>query len=222
MPVNHRPRLLLVDDEPEFLEVLRVWFEGRGFEVGVAEDPIGALGLLRHRTYDVAITDLRMPGVSGLQFQAFAREIAPFMEIVFLTAYGTMDDAIAALREGRAFDFLIKPLQNLHQLQLVVEKALARRAGGATAGAPAPAAPAPPAPRLQAMASGLDALSGREAEIVENLALGLANREIAARLCLSERTVKNHLYRIYDKLQVSNRTQAVVACQLRGLTREPA
>lgn len=222
MRMIQRPSLLLVDDEPEFLEVLRVWFEGRGFEVAIAADAIEALALLRHRTFDLAITDLRMPGVNGLQFQAFAREIAPEMDVVFLTGYGTMNDAIAALREGRAFDFLIKPIRNLHQLQLVIEKALARRAGGVATDAPTDPVSAVPSAAFQARPLGLDALSSRETEIVECLALGLANREIAVRLCLSERTVKNHLYRIYDKLQVSNRTQAVLACQLRGLTREPA
>ena len=211
-----RPRLLLVDDEPEFLEVLRAWFEGRGFEVEVATDALSALAHLRGDAFDVAITDLRLPGVNGLQFQGLARELAPQMDVVFLTAYGTMADAIAALREGRAFDFLLKPLGNLHELQLVVDRALARRA---TCAVPPPV---PPVARLPVPTTGPDRLTAREVEIIEFLALGLANREIAARLCLSEKTVKNHLARIYDKLQVANRTQAVVACGLRGITRAPA
>lgn len=216
MANSPRPRLLLVDDEPEFLEVLRAWFERRGFEVDVAGDAFGALAHLRGGAFDVAITDLRMPGVNGLQFLGLARELAPEMDVVFLTAHGTMADAIAALREGRAFDFLLKPLDNLHQLQLVVDRALARREARAV---PPPVAPVALLPTATA---GPDRLSAREVEIVEFLALGLANREIAARLCLSEKTVKNHLARIYDKLQVANRTQAVVACGLRGITRARA
>jgi DNA-binding NarL/FixJ family response regulator len=203
-------RLLIIDDEPELLEILQEWFSALGYAVQSAPSGFEALALAKRQAFDVIITDLKMPGLSGLQLLSMFKELMPTAEVIFLTGQGTMEDAIAALREGRAFDFLQKPIKNLRQLNLVVEKALARKREKAL---PAPAQPAGPV----GLPEHLEPLSSRELELMAFLAQGFENAEIAGRLTVSEKTVKNHLTRIYEKLQVKNRTQAVLHCQRYGL-----
>lgn len=81
-----------------------------GYEPTVAESGFDAIALARQERFEVVVTDLRMPGMSGLQLLAIFKELDPTIELIFLTGQGTMQDAITALREGRAFDFLQKPL----------------------------------------------------------------------------------------------------------------
>ncbi len=204
-------RLLLIDDEPHLLEVLAEWFRAAGYDVRTAADGIEALQYLRTRGTDVIVTDLKMPGLNGLQLLAVLKDLDPAIVVIFLTGQGTMDDAIQALREGRAFDFLIKPLRNLHQLQMVVEKALTRRDALANSLPVEPTRPTRPWP------GHLEALTSREAEVMRLLTRGLDNRAIAERLHLSEKTIKNNLSRIYEKLQVRSRTQAIAFCHEHGL-----
>lgn len=202
LPQPSHTRLLIVDDERELLEVLGAWFANAGYVVHTAADGVEALRLLNEQPFDVVVTDLRMPGLNGLQLLAVAKELDPRMEVVFLTGHGTMDDAIAALREGRAFDFITKPLKNLRQLHLVVEKALARREAE---GPPA----AEPLSSPTAWPAHVGVLSTRELGVMALVARGLDNRAIAGQLGLSEKTVKNYLGRIYEKLHVKSRTQAL-------------
>ena len=198
-------RILVVDDDPDLLELLGEWLSCFGASVQSAPDGFKALALVKQQPFDVAVTDLQMPGLSGLQLLSLFKELDPSLEVIFLTGQGTMEDAIQALREGRAFDFLQKPLRDLHQLNQTITKAIGRRQS-----ARAQQAPVPPPDHIEI-------LSPREHDIVSLLAEGLDNRDIADRLVLSEKTVKNHLTRIYEKLKVSNRTQAVLFCKQYGL-----
>lgn len=204
-------RLLIVDDEPHLIEVLGEWFRTAGYDVRTATDGIEALQHLRAYPADVVITDLKMPGLNGLQLLPVFKDLAPAVEVIFLTGEGSMNDAIQALREGQAFDFLIKPLRNLRQLHVVVEKALARQEAAARS------APMAPPQRSRPWPAHIEALTSREIEITGLLAQGLDNRAIGERLCLSEKTIKNNLSRIYEKLQVKSRTQAIVFCREYGL-----
>lgn len=200
-------RILVVDDEPELLEILGEWFACCGTQIQTATDGFEAVELARKTTFDVIITDLKMPGMDGLQLLSIVKELDPTVEVIFLTGTGTMDDAISALREGRAFDFLQKPLKNLTQLNDVIARAATRRAQRAVA----PRKEAAPIP------AHLEELSPRELDILALLAQGMDNRAIADKLCNSEKTIKNHLTRIYEKLKVKNRTQALLVCQQYGL-----
>ncbi|MNS89238.1 Response regulator protein TodT [compost metagenome] len=201
-------RILVVDDEPELLEILGEWFACCGTQIQTASDGFQAVALARQTPFDVIITDLKMPGMDGLQLLSIVKELDPMVEVIFLTGTGTMDDAISALREGRAFDFLQKPLKNLTQLNDVIARAALRRAQRA---ADAPRKGPLPVP------SHLEELSPRELDILALLAQGMDNRAIADKLCNSEKTIKNHLTRIYEKLKVKNRTQALLVCQQYGL-----
>lgn len=198
-------RLLIIDDDDDLRTVLGEWFKLHCAEVHLAGGGMPALEIARRHPPDVVLTDLRMPGFDGLQLLSMLEEQHPGAAVVFLTGEGTMDDAIVALREGRAFDFLRKPVRDFKALNDVLARAVAH----ARARAPEPAG-------LPAGLPGpdeVDPLSAREVEVVALLAQGLDNRQIGDRLCLSEKTVKNHLTRIYEKLRVANRVQAVLVAQ---------
>jgi DNA-binding NarL/FixJ family response regulator len=199
-------RILLVDDDAGLLEILTEWLLLFGARVDTATEGLQALLLAKQQAYDLVVLDLHLPNLNGLQLLTFFKEIDPTVEVVVLTGQATIDDAISALREGRAFDFLRKPIHDFQALNDTLEKALARRNAARAAGRPT----------ATEVPAHIEPLSAREQEIVGLLAEGLDNRQIADRLILSEKTVKNHLSRIYEKLKVANRTQAVVECKMYG------
>lgn len=201
MPPNEA-RVLVVDDDQDLLDVLTEWLTLSGFQVQTASDGMQAIAMVKQQPVDLVISDLVMPGLNGLQLLSMLKALDPLIMVIILTGHGTMHDAIAALREGRAFDFLEKPLNDFQHLNDVIGRALSRRA--------ATFAPSPPIP------SGVEPLSAREAEIMRLVAQGFENREIAAQLYLSEKTVQNHLTRIYEKLKVGNRIQAANLCKALG------
>ncbi|NMC71267.1 MAG: sigma-54-dependent Fis family transcriptional regulator [Myxococcales bacterium] len=132
-----RARVLVVDDDRALrrlaLDVLAV----AGHELLEAPDGARALALLRERPVDVVVSDLRMPGLDGLQLLAATRKLADPPVVVLLTAFGSVPQAVEAMRLG-AFDFLEKPLPSPATLRRVVERAWRERraaaAGGGTAG----------------------------------------------------------------------------------------
>lgn len=199
-------RILLVDDDAAVLAVLKEWFALFDCAVDCAADGIPAMTLARANAYDIIITDVHMPAMDGHQLRALLKELQPDAQVIFLSGSSTIEDAILALREGQAFDFLLKPIRDLKQLNQVIERALAHQATSRVT-------------RVEPKPEHLEPLSAREAEIVALLVQGLDNASMADRLCLSEKTIKNNLTRIYEKLKVDNRTQAVLACQTYGLIR---
>lgn len=200
-------KILVVDDEPKLREILYRWLTHFGYEAHVAADGLSALALVKQHAFDVVVTDLKMPGFNGLQMLSILKELDPTIEVIFLTGQGTIEDAIEALRGGRAFDFIQKPLKDFGQINLVIQKALIKRQEQSLAASAPTAKKRPEHP---------ERFSEREREILALLAQGLDNRAIADQLCLSEKTIKNNLTRVYEKLRVSTRAQAILACQQYG------
>ena len=116
--------LLLVDDEASNLESLQRIFEREDLHVLTAPDGREALDILRKQRIDVILTDLQMPahGISGVDLLKATRSIAPETEVILMTAYGTVETAVEAMKEG-AHDFITKPLKRAHVVR-VVRKAL--------------------------------------------------------------------------------------------------
>lgn len=203
------PRVLLVDDDRAFLDMLDIWLRSTDMQVESTSDPLEALCRAAVEGYDVVVTDLAMPQMDGLELMHRLKEIDSTIEVVFLTGAGTMDDAIDALRCRRAFDFLRKPLRNLTQLNDTLFRAAAQRQQARS--------------MLQAeqtVPAAISPLSPCEQEILALLGQGLTNKQIGDRLSKSEKTIKNQLTRIYEKLGVKNRALAVLTAQQRGLIRE--
>src|SRR3954465_5129239 len=117
--------LLLVDDEPANLDSLERIFAREGYRTLRAENAASALDLLRSEPVDVVLTDLMMPGMSGQELLRGVRAVAPEAEVVLMTAYGTVEAAVAAMKDG-AYDFLTKPLKR-HAVLKSVQQALEKR-----------------------------------------------------------------------------------------------
>ncbi len=119
-------RILVVDDEVGIREFLVDALSTGSFVVESADSAEVALLSLRRRAYDLLITDLRMPGLSGLELLSQARHEQPELEVIVLTAHGSVQSAVEAMRLG-AFDYLQKPVESPEALRLVVDRALERR-----------------------------------------------------------------------------------------------
>ena len=102
-------KVLLVDDETEFIDSLAQRLELRGFAAQVADSGKVALDLLSDQSIDVVVLDVLMPGMDGMETLKCIREIAPLTQVIMLTGHGTVDNAIRGMKNG-AFDFLMKPV----------------------------------------------------------------------------------------------------------------
>jgi len=123
--VSVRGRVLVADDEPLQVELVSGFLRRRGFDVVTAPDGATALERLRARGVDVVLTDQRMPGVSGLALIEQARAIDPEIAVIVMTAYGTIESAVRAIKAG-AGDYLAKPV-NLEELLHRIDRVLDRR-----------------------------------------------------------------------------------------------
>jgi two-component system response regulator HydG len=117
--------ILLVDDEQTNLQSLSRIMKREGHEVFTASDAKQGLDLLRKQAINVVITDLVMPGMTGVDLLKAARSIAPEAEVVLMTAYGTVENAVEAMKQG-AYDFVTKPLKRAHIVG-VVRRALEKQ-----------------------------------------------------------------------------------------------
>ena len=117
----NKPRLLIVDDEAVVRDSLREWFAEDGYPVFAVASAREALEKLAQEAIDVLLVDIRMPGMDGLELQRKVRVIAPRAAVVIMTAYGSVDTAVAALKEG-AYDYIVKPFDP-EELERVIEKA---------------------------------------------------------------------------------------------------
>lgn len=113
--------LLLVEDKNELRAMLRKALERAGYAVDEAPDGSAAVQKLRARRYQLVITDLKMPGASGLDVLRESKQADATIPVILLTAYGSVEEAVAAMKDG-AFDFLQKPV-DLDHLQLLVQRA---------------------------------------------------------------------------------------------------
>jgi two-component system response regulator HydG len=118
-------RILFVDDDPAFVEVVKKALHHHGFSVLTATTGEGALALLRTEDVDAVITDLRMPGMDGLQLVERITQLRAHVPVIVVTAFGSMDTAVAALRAG-AYDFVTKPF-TLDVLALSAARAVKHR-----------------------------------------------------------------------------------------------
>lgn len=200
-------RLLIADDHPVILSGLEAIFRGTNYEI-VATAPDGAtvLGLLESARPDILILDERMPPPSGVDLLRELRAVGDARPVVLLTADLEDKKLLEAIELGvegivlkeSAQSRMISCLDEVARGGRWLEPALIQQALDL---------------KLRESASpdrGFATLSRREAAIVDLVAQGLRNREIAAQLGLTEGTVKVYLHRIYEKLEVTNRTELAI------------
>lgn len=119
-------RILVVDDEENIRNFVAECLESEGHVLSQAGRGEAALALARNAHFELVITDLRMPGIDGLQVLETLRNEQPEVEVIVLTAHGNVDSAVRAMKLG-AFDYIQKPLSSPAQLRLLAERALERR-----------------------------------------------------------------------------------------------
>ncbi|WP_067488757.1 response regulator [Actinomadura hibisca] len=175
--------------------------------VGEAGDGREAVRLAGLHAPDVALLDLRMPGMDGVAATAEIGARHPGTRVLILTTYDT-DTEIERAVEAGAVGYLLKDATR-EQLAAAIRAA----ARGETVLAPRVAQKLVARMRAPVQA----ALTAREAQVLRAVADGLTNAEIGARLVVAEATVKTHLLRIFAKLDVNDRTRAVVVAMERGL-----
>ena len=202
-------KLLIVDDHPVVRDGLKGMFAGDDrFEVlGEAGNGHEALAVARSVHPDVVLMDLRMPGLDGVSTIKALKDQGSTARVLVLTTYDTDSDVLPAIRAG-ATGYLLKdtPREELfravtaaHRGEAVLSPSVAGRLMG----------------ELRTPAQ--DSLSQRELEVLTLISRGSTNRETAAKLFISEATVKTHLLHVYAKLGVRDRAAAVAAAFERGL-----
>ncbi|MBI2199741.1 MAG: sigma-54-dependent Fis family transcriptional regulator [Candidatus Rokubacteria bacterium] len=118
--------LLVADDDPAIRQSLERTLTREGYQVALAPDGHAALDRLRAGGVDLVLSDLKMPGLTGLELLREVKAVAPDVDVIMLTAFGTVEEAVKAMKDG-AVDFLTKPFQRA-QLIRVIRKALEHRA----------------------------------------------------------------------------------------------
>jgi DNA-binding NarL/FixJ family response regulator len=216
------PRVLIVDDQALIRSGFRLILTTRGIHVaGEAADGAEAVAAARELGPDVVLMDIRMPNMDGLEAARRILAQSPHCRVIMLTTFDLDRYVYAALALG-ASGFLLKDVTPEHlaaSVRLVdtgdallapsiTRRLVERFATADRAGVPAPATHAD-----------LASLTPREAEVLTLMGRGLSNAELAEVLGLSETTVKTHVARIFAKLGLRDRAQAVVVAYETGLVR---
>ncbi|QZY27873.1 response regulator [Nocardioides coralli] len=205
-------RVVLVDDHPVFRQGLRMLLEDLGVAVvGEAADGHEAVRAVRDQRPDLVLMDLQLPELSGIEATRLIVDELPDVRVLVLSMVDDDQAVFAAVRAG-ASGYLLKGAG-----QEEIQHALVAVAGGQSVYGPevsrrmrsffATGGPATPFPSL----------SEREREVLELMARGAANADIAKRLYLSDKTVRNYVSSIFTKLDVNSRAQAIVAAREAGL-----
>jgi DNA-binding NarL/FixJ family response regulator len=204
-------RVLCVDDHPVVRDGLAasIGTQPDMTAVGEASDGQTAIAMFRQLKPDVVVMDLRMPGMGGVEATIQIRKEFPAARIIVLTTYEGDEDIHRALQAG-AQGYLLKDSVRKELLQTIREVYAGQRHI-----TPAMAARvAEHTPRV--------ALTPRELQVLQLIAKGLRNKEIGAALDIAEDTVKIHIKNIFGKLEVIDRTQAVVEASQRGFIQLPS
>lgn len=208
--------ILIADDEPAFRSGLRALLKSADdlSLVGEAETGSEAIRLAAELQPDIILMDINMPGVNGIEATRRILNTSPHIGILILTMFEDEDSVFAAMRAG-ARGYLLKGTLKAEILRAIQTVS----GGGVVFGAAI-------AQRMMRYFAGIKPiessdlfpeLTDREREILGMIAEGRSNNEIAQRLVLSGKTIRNHITNIFSKLQVADRAQAIVRARDAGL-----
>jgi DNA-binding NarL/FixJ family response regulator len=216
-------RILIADDHTLFREGVRALLNAAPDTDVVGEAATGeeAIAQTASALPDVILMDVQMPGMNGIEATRRILQTHPQIGVIVITMLEDDDSVFAAMRAG-ARGYILKGADKAEMLRAIravargealFGPAIARRLMNffhAPGAAPRPAQPPPAFPEL----------TEREREILDLIAQGRSNPEIAARLALSPKTVSNHISNIFNKLQVADRARAIIRAREAGLGRE--
>jgi DNA-binding NarL/FixJ family response regulator len=214
-------RVAISDDHPVVRQGLRSFLEAQGFEVvGEAADGEEAVHLVERTQPDVLLTDVVMPGVDGIEAIRRLRAAGSSVGILVLTSFSGAELVIPAIRAG-ADGYMLKDagptaldaaIRAVHRGEPLLAPEAAAVVMAKVAGAPDAATPAD-----GSVHPDLERLTAREREVLAGLGRGLSNRQLAAELYVSEKTVKTHVSNVLAKLRLGDRTQAALFAVRVGL-----
>lgn len=200
------PIVFVVDDDVSVRESLRDLLESVGLRVQVFES---ADAFLASRLPDVAsclVLDVRLPGRSGLEFQAELTKAGISLPIIFITGHGDIPMSVRAMKSG-AVEFLTKPFRDQDLLEAVraaIERDRARREQESS---------------IAALKTRFGSLTAREKEVIGYVSAGFLNKQIAAEMSISEVTVKVHRRNIMQKMNARSLAELVRMVDLLGVNR---
>jgi DNA-binding NarL/FixJ family response regulator len=219
-------RVLLADDHTLFREGVASLLERVGDIRLVGEAATGeeAVRLAEELLPDVVLMDLKMPGIGGIEATRAIVGRNPHTGVIMVTMFEDDESVFAALKAGaRGYvlkdadrGMLLRAIRAVARGEALLGAPIARRVLEQFSGSPsmpAPVHPESPSPLF-------DELTPRELEVLRLIAQGLKNREIAEKLVISEKTVGNHISNIFVKLQVNDRSQAIVRALRGGLVND--
>ena len=201
--MNDRLTVFIVDDDASVRDSIALLLSLRGYRTAVFARAEDFLGALQPPWAGCLLTDIRMPGMSGLELQVELARRGIALPIVVISAHGDVASARAAFK-GHAIDFLPKPYDD-EQLCAAIDIAFARTRRRLAA-----------ADAQQEYAARFAELSVREREITTLLVRGLNNREIGEHLGISPRTVESHKARLMQKLGAANLAELMRMVESRG------
>jgi FixJ family two-component response regulator len=200
-------RIALVDDDPAVLDSLRLYLERQGFKTvcfAAAEALLAALDC--GGRLDCIVSDIRMPGLSGLELVHCLNARSVVTPIILITAHGDVEMAVSAIKCG-VFDFIEKPFQ---PTRLLVSVRNALEVGEHKA---------IDAARTEKLQSRFKTLSERQRQVMELAVIGLSNKEIALRLNISPKTVEYHRAWVMERVGAKNLAELVrIAMQINQRT----
>jgi FixJ family two-component response regulator len=202
--VSPKPIVALIDDDESIRKSLVRSIQAAGYQV---EPFASAAEFLESPVPEIAscvVSDLRMPGVNGLQLQEFLQSKTPFLSIVFVTGYGDIMASVSAMKAG-AVDFLEKPIKRnalLEAIACAVERTIKLRNAAA---------------EISKLRIQYERLTPREREVFALVSAGLLNKQVAAQLGAAEKTVKQHRGSIMRKIKAESLADLVLMAERLGV-----
>ena len=192
-----RIHIALIDDDEAVLDSLRLYFDRQDVETTCFAAADNFLTAIKQgRRFDCIVSDVRMPGMSGLDLVHQLNGQDAAVPIILITGHGDVDMAVSAIKIG-AFDFIEKPFDEVRLLASIrhaVEKGRERDAD---------------ASELENLQSRFNTLSARQREVMELAVAGLSNKEIGSRLKISPKTVENHRAWVMERIGARNIAELV-------------
>ncbi len=188
--------VFLIDDDPSVRDSITLLLSLKGLRTQAFANAESFIDTYRPERSGCVLTDLRMPGMTGLDLQAVLRERHIDLPVVVLTAHGDVPTARAALKNG-AFDFIEKPVDDVMLLEVLRNALRVEHARRAAATA------------RSDNDRRIERLTEREREILALIAAGHPNRDVAAQLGISARTVEVHRARIMEKLECGSLAELI-------------
>lgn len=218
-PTTEPIRVLIADDHPVFRDGLRALVERADdlFLAGEADNGADAVVLAASAHPAIVLMDLRMPKMSGIEATRRILEADPSVGVLILTMSEDDESLFAAMRAG-ARGYIPKDADSQELLYAIRAAAVGEAIFGASIARRMVEFFA--SPRKSPAADSFPELTERESQILELIAQGLANGEIARRLGITDKTVRNHVANVFAKMRVADRAQAIVRAREAGLGRD--